>query len=210
MAANVRQDLVGRRFGRLVVVGQANVLSRSVIWNVVCDCGTKKVVSHGNLLNGRTNSCGCLNREKIIERNTKHGKYGTVEYNAWIDIRSRCSDPTHWAYSKYGAVGVTVCERWNDFAAFLEDLGSKPFPKAVLLRFDTAKGYYKENCKWGKRGGGMRRSTEYTYAGMSMTITEWAGYLEMPRKVIAERLWNGWTIERALTQKVVKQIDSRR
>jgi hypothetical protein len=199
MPAKVRQDLTGQRFGRLTVIGQANVLSRSVIWKVLCDCGTKKLVSQGNLLNGRTNSCGCLNIEKIIERNTKHGKFDTPEYQVWRDMRARCRDKSNWAYKKYGARGITVCNRWDDFQAFFDDMGEKPFQKAVLLRIDTSKGYCPENCKWGKMHSLVRHGKEYTYAGMTMTITEWAEYLELPRKVIAERLKNGWSVERALT-----------
>jgi hypothetical protein len=91
---------------------------------------------------------------------------------------------------------------------FWDDLGPKPFPKAVLLRIDTKKGYFPENCKWGKVGS-SRRGKEHTYAGMTLTITEWAEYLEMPRSLIAERLKRGWTIERALTTKIQKQIRSR-
>jgi hypothetical protein len=208
MPAKVRQDLVGRRFGRLVVIGQANVLSRSVIWKVKCDCGTRKLVSHGNLINGRTNSCGCLNIEKILERNTKHGKLNTPEYNLWKDMRARCRNEKHLAYKFYGARGITVCERWDDFPTFLEDMGEKPFPDAVLLRIDTEKGYCPENCKWGTWGN-RRLGREYEYANMSLTLSEWADYLEIPLEVIKQRLKRGWTIERALTTEVAEKRKSR-
>jgi hypothetical protein len=180
---------------------------------VKCDCGTQKVVSHGNLLNGRTNSCGCLNMEKLLERNTKHGGYGTPEYKVWIDIRSRCHDPKHWAYKFYGGRGITVCGRWDDFKLFLEDVGKKPSRKAVLLRIDTRENYTPENCKWGMLAGRKRRVAddvvEYTYAGMSMSLTDWAEYLETPRHVLSNRLSKGWSLERTLTLKYRKRILSR-
>ena len=46
-----------------------------------------------------------------------------------------------------GGAGITICERWNDFKLFLEDMG--PCPEgAYLCRIDKTKGYSKENCVW--------------------------------------------------------------
>ena len=69
-AANVSKthDLVGRRFGMLVVVEKAepyDVLERGVRrqrnqWLCQCDCGKEKVVRGGNLQSGTVRSCGCL------------------------------------------------------------------------------------------------------------------------------------------------------
>lgn len=62
-------NLVGRRFGRLVVIAQAETL-RYKQWRCRCDCGAETVVST-NLLqmgaNGGTRSCGCLRRDKSRE-----------------------------------------------------------------------------------------------------------------------------------------------
>lgn len=58
-----RQDLVGHRFGRLVV---DNMLSRGRC-HCRCDCGRFTTVRRTHLVAGRTASCGCL-REEIDER----------------------------------------------------------------------------------------------------------------------------------------------
>ncbi|MGQ9770224.1 MAG: hypothetical protein ACUVQG_06695 [Thermogutta sp.] len=60
-----RQDLVGHRFGRLVV---DNMLSRGRC-HCTCDCGRSKIVRRTHLVAGRTGSCGCL-REEVDERLT--------------------------------------------------------------------------------------------------------------------------------------------
>ena len=55
-------DEVGNRYGRLVVVEQAE--SRGgARWLCVCDCGGEIVALGTNLRGGRTRSCGCLKAE---------------------------------------------------------------------------------------------------------------------------------------------------
>ncbi len=59
-------DLTGRRFGMLLVVGRADEAKhvKNKRWHCKCDCGNEVDVFDGNLLRGRTRSCGCLNREQ--------------------------------------------------------------------------------------------------------------------------------------------------
>lgn len=63
-------DLTGRRFGRLVVDGEAPRVGTLTAWYCTCDCGEKKVVLGGNLrsITRGTKSCGCLNQEKCSGR----------------------------------------------------------------------------------------------------------------------------------------------
>lgn len=59
------RDLVGQRFGRLVVEAQAES-ARYTQWRCRCDCGGAVVVSRQLLMMGTkgTRSCGCLRREQ--------------------------------------------------------------------------------------------------------------------------------------------------
>ena len=60
-------DLIGQRFGNLVVVNRAedyHYLSQGKAttmpqWLCLCDCGDSVVVQGGNLRNGNTTNCGC-------------------------------------------------------------------------------------------------------------------------------------------------------
>lgn len=62
-------DLSGRMFGRLKVLGLATPYgARHPKWNVVCECGTRKAVAASSLVDGCSNSCGCLRAELIRER----------------------------------------------------------------------------------------------------------------------------------------------
>lgn len=40
-----------------------------IIWNCICQCGNKTAVGGALLRNGNTKSCGCLDAERIIQRN---------------------------------------------------------------------------------------------------------------------------------------------
>lgn len=77
----VREDLTGRVFGRLTVLQQVEDHiypngKRRAQWLCQCSCNidSKCVVMGNSLLTNRTKSCGCLNKEKIIEYNKKTKK----------------------------------------------------------------------------------------------------------------------------------------
>lgn len=67
----VKQDIVGKRFGRLIVHNdfyykQVGKCKRSYV-KVVCDCGNEKYVIVSALLSGDTTSCGCYKKQRINE-----------------------------------------------------------------------------------------------------------------------------------------------
>lgn len=72
------KDLQGKRFGRLVVLSEERI--RDAWWNVrwlcQCDCGNRTIVSSRALQGSkfrRTQSCGCLRREKNKKQFTMRG-----------------------------------------------------------------------------------------------------------------------------------------
>lgn len=79
----------------------------------------------------------------------KHGDKDSKEYRAWKEMRQRCSNKKRWDYKYYGELGVTICERWDDYLSFLADMGRKPSPKHSLDRFPNPNGNYEPtNCRW--------------------------------------------------------------
>ena len=62
-------NYTGQRFNRLIAVERIKLPQRGVLYRCLCDCGKEVTVSTGHLQCGNTKSCGCLNREKIMERN---------------------------------------------------------------------------------------------------------------------------------------------
>ena len=63
------EDLTGRRFERLKVIGRSGKRS----WICLCDCGRTHTARASNLKRGTTRSCGCLVRE--LRGRLKNGQY---------------------------------------------------------------------------------------------------------------------------------------
>ena len=66
----VKYDIVGQRFGRLVVVADSGMKdnSGSVKWLCQCDCGNTHLAVASNLKSGGVSSCRCLQRELSSQR----------------------------------------------------------------------------------------------------------------------------------------------
>ncbi len=73
-------NLIGIRFGRLVVVERADDYvttkgKRYTQWLCKCDCGNEKIVRTTSLKSGDSKSCGCLMKESILKSNKKYNTY---------------------------------------------------------------------------------------------------------------------------------------
>jgi hypothetical protein len=62
-------DLTGKKFGRLTAIKVATGTKKRS-WECICDCGGKSVVDTDRLNNGRSRSCGCIQREYARARAT--------------------------------------------------------------------------------------------------------------------------------------------
>jgi len=62
-------DLCDRVFGRWTVINRASEQKRRPHWLCRCVCGNEKVIDQRGLLNGKSRSCGCLQRERSRENN---------------------------------------------------------------------------------------------------------------------------------------------
>lgn len=126
-------------------------------------------------------------------------------YGVWAQMIQRCRNPRHAAYHRYGGRGITVCERWLSFVAFLEDMGDPP-PGLSLDRIDNEKGYCKENCRWAtdvEQAGNRRNVRLLTFDGRTLPARRWAAELGVEYLTLYARVFkHGWTVERALTEPV--------
>jgi hypothetical protein len=139
------KNLTGERFGRLTVTGKYEKRGKSsnYYWECVCSCKDKTIifVKNSHLKEGNTNSCGCLQKEKIKEvgkRNVKHGQYNTQFYRIWYCMKQRCNNSNANNYKHYGERGIKLQNFWNDFQNFYDDMYTK-------YRF--AEKYYRKELK---------------------------------------------------------------
>ena len=141
-------DLVGQRFGQLLVIERrSNNSYGQTRWLCQCDCGNKTIVYASNMRSGHTQSCGCLQKKLAKESHTKHKMCGTPTYNTWGRMIQRCNDKKDVDYKDYGGRGITVCSRWLEFENFFEDMGTRPDGLSIE-RVNNNKGYSPDNCKW--------------------------------------------------------------
>lgn len=144
-----RQDLTGKRFGRLFVLEQDGISPHGNLrWRCKCDCGNVVTVDGGNLK--RAMSCGCLNQEHRLVAVTKHGGSRDALFRIWSHMKERCEWPKHKSYARYGGRGITVCEEWrHNYGAFKEFALAHGWSKGLQMnRIDNDKGYSPDNVNF--------------------------------------------------------------
>ena len=147
-------DLTGQVFGRLTCIERVvpeNGRKDKLYWKCLCSCGTMVITTTGNLRSGNAKSCTCLQKELASLVNRTHGKStrgkgGT--YSTWVAMRNRCNNSKCEDYVYYGGKGIKVCERWEDYAKFLADMGERPDNKYSIDRINSSLDYSPENCRW--------------------------------------------------------------
>lgn len=149
-------NLLGQRFGRLVVIARAKPRrpSREAWWQCRCDCGGTAAVRGSDLRRGQTKSCGCLARELASMRTRRHGFDGTPEYAALRLARQRCTNKGDRSYSNYGGRGVKYrlpSDLGEATKLLIAEIGQRPSDGHSLDRIDND-GYYEiGNLRWATR-----------------------------------------------------------
>lgn len=203
--ASRSQDLTGKRFGRLLVLEKVSKKT----WRSLCDCGGEAVSSRQSLCEGKTKSCGCLNKEINRNRVLTHGLSKTGIYKVWCAMIQRCLNKNNKQFLDYGGRGIKVSDSWRSFENFLADMGT-PKTGMTIERIDNNLGYSKENCKWVSRAEQQRNrrvNRLATINGQTLCITDWAEKYELNPDRVFSRLNLGWEIEEALELKPRKRRD---
>jgi hypothetical protein len=202
-----KTNMIGKRFGRLVIIEKIINKSGPKIYKCRCDCGKEINVRLTSLKTGNSKSCGCLRRDSLLIANTKHGfsKIGQIkgEYRSYYAMKNRCYNPDAVGYNQYGGIGIKVCERWlESFNNFIEDMGLKPSPLHTLDRYPDVNGNYEPgNCRWAtkKEQGNNRRNTKYViYEGEKVPLAVLAQKMGFNYDLVNRRLRIGWDLMTAI------------
>ena len=194
-----RDNLLGQRFGRLMVLESApdNKFGKPR-WLCKCDCGNEKIIEGRNLTGELTKSCGCLQ----IESKTTHGMWNTPEYNTWHSLRIQTTNPKLKKFEYYDKNNIKMCDRWlKSFENFYEDMGERPTDKHVLSRINNDGGFELSNCKWAtkKEHSNNRRNTKYlTVDGKTKTLSEWSEISGTKPSILHGRLRRSWSHKEAI------------
>lgn len=118
-----------------------------------------------------------------------------AEYRAWKALRWRCNPKSPTA-SRYFNRGIKVCERWNDFWCFYEDMGARPTPKHTLDRIDNDKGYEPGNCRWAtykEQANNTSHTNFVEYEGERIPLTYLHELTGIPVETLRSRVLRGIT-----------------
>ncbi len=159
-----RKNLVGQRFGKLVVLEQLEDKNGWTQFRCKCDCGNEKITSGNNLIYGYTQSCGCLHKEVIKSKlsenliNQRFGKLVVIaksksKYNKthWL-CKCDCGNETIASTSGLKSGHTQSCGCFQDEVAsntHFNDLTGRRFGKLVVLRRaeNSSLGFTRFECK---------------------------------------------------------------
>jgi hypothetical protein len=181
----------GTRFGtRTIIEELPHRKNGYILYKVKCDCGDE-IILNGSYLRLQNRPCKSCSAKKNTKKGKDHPayKHGFASrlkkrnkiYSIWVAMRQRCYDPNDPQFKDYGGRGIKVCEAWNNFTVFLEDMGERP-PKTQIDRINNDGPYCKENCRWADifTQANNRRNTTFLLVDGE----------KVPRTVIEEDLKN--------------------
>lgn len=178
------QELVGKKIGFLTVLKyigkRPSNKYRYADWDkhrlyhkysIKCDCGERSIVRRDFLLNKKLpkkcNYCKRINYNSTMPKT----------YGVWSAFRKRCrKNNLNYCTIK----GIKVCERWNKFENFLEDMGEKPKYK-ILVRRNKSKDFCKSNCNWGTYKDSIKRHSGVNLVfinGTTRSLKGWFKYFK--------------------------------
>ena len=194
-------DLTGKKFGKLEVIGVHDTGSRKTYYVCQCDCGDIKVVRADALISGATKSCGCIKKEqdKInLSANHKHKMSGTRIYETWQDMKRRCYNKQNARYDRYGGRGITVCDEWlNNFQSFYDWAISNGYSDDLTIdRIDNDGNYEPSNCRWStakEQCNNRGSNINITIGNATKSLMRWCEIFNVDyKKVYARYKRNGY------------------
>jgi hypothetical protein len=156
----------------------------------------------------RVISCGCFKIRYTIIKNTTHGLSRNKIYHRWIDIRDRCNNVNNHNYKNYGGRGIKVCDRWNDFKNFYDDMFSIWKEGLTLDRINNNGNYSPENCRWvtmREQNRNKRNIILYKYKGDVLCQKDLANKYNIRQDTLSRRLSRGMSIKNAIETPILKK-----
>lgn len=146
-------DLIGKRFGLLCISEEGAELKNPYrgttrTMRCTCDCGQEVSVALEKLNSLSATDCGCRTKFTPRHSSVEHGMSGSRQYKIWAAMKHRATNKSSPGAKDYVLRGITLCERWEKFENFWEDMKEGYSDKLTLDRKENNKGYYKENCRW--------------------------------------------------------------
>lgn len=144
-------NLLGRRFGRLVVIDRIKGKDgKAGKWVCACDCGGQKSTLTEALTTGYCRSCGCLAREMTAARSRKPDTYFRAVMKTYVRNAANRGIPFELSPEEFREIIKRPCffcgvEASRKYSTATTSNQSDSFPHNGVDRFDNSKGYTVEN-----------------------------------------------------------------
>lgn len=196
------EEFIDKKFNHLTVIEDLGIGEDG--WTHVkclCDCGNTKDVILSKLKSGIIKSCGCLRKsptDKVNKLRIRERLYGV-----WHTMKSRCYNTNVLEYSRYGALGVRVCDEWkNSYKNFKEWAESHGYDKnakrgeCTLDRINHTGNYEPSNCRWVNmkvQSNNTKRNHYLEFEGVTHTVKEWSEIKGIDYHTLLSRVQKGDT-----------------
>jgi hypothetical protein len=127
-------------------------------------------------------------------------------------MRQRCNNSNNPRYHQYGGRGISVCEEWDEFAAFESWALNNGYSDELSLdRIDVDKGYSPSNCRWAteeQQQNNKRDNRRIKIGDKEKTMAEWCREFNLPYRLVSDRIRTlRWSPEEAF--EIVEHKDGR-
>lgn len=206
-----KEKYINKKYNKLTIL--SIVKNDSEMWKTKvlckCDCGNEKVITLSNITNGRTKSCGCIQKASKKKQKT-HGKSKTRLYKLYYAMVYRCYNTKSNDYKDYGLRGITVCDEWlNDFMSFYNWAYANGYNDDLTIdRIDNNGNYEPNNCRWvdNTTQANNKRTTKYlTYNNKTQSMKQWANELDIPYSFIKYHV----TKHKTPLKEIIKKYEKR-
>ena len=198
-------NLVGKKFGRLLVIEKAESLNGHTRWLCKCDCGKECVVHGTSLKTGNTTSCGCYKTENARKLYSGVRQNNKKLYGVWNGIKQRCTNENNKSYKNYGGRGIKMDDEWaSNYESFYNWAMRSGYQDGMEIdRIDNDGNYCESNCRFVKRDIQANNKCNvklYTINGVTKSLPQWCREYGQEYYLVRQRVYKlGWSIKDALT-----------